>query len=69
MKRENRMSKWEEMTIRYYREKGIERQNLTERWTVDNTLDEILVQVDKIEQLQEQYERIIDGRYNKRFEK
>lgn len=32
-KRENRMSRWEGERIRYYREKGIERQDLTERWT------------------------------------
>lgn len=31
MKRENRMSRWEEERIRYYTEKGIKRQDLTER--------------------------------------
>lgn len=57
MKRENRMSKWEEIRIRDILQR--ERQDLTERWTVDNSLDEILTQADKTEQPQKQYERII----------
>lgn len=44
------MSRWEDERIRYYREKGIERQDLTERWTGDLFLAEDLAQVDRAEQ-------------------
>lgn len=61
------MSRWEEERIRYYREKGIERQDLTERWTGDLFLAEDLAQADRAEQRQAQYEKVLSGRYNKKY--
>lgn len=51
-KMENRISRWEEERIRYYREKRIERQDLAEKWTGDLSLAENLAQADKVEQCQ-----------------
>ncbi|KMQ97072.1 hypothetical protein RF55_2615 [Lasius niger] len=66
-KNERKLSKWEETRKKYYEEKGMDRQDLLERWTGDQALAEELAQMDRAEESQVQYDRIVNGRYNKKI--
>lgn len=60
-------SKWEEERSRYYEGKGIKVNEVGRHCSGDLSLAETIAQVDRDAQTQELYDRIITGRYNKRY--
>nr|XP_034190794.1 uncharacterized protein LOC117609058 [Osmia lignaria] len=64
---ERKRSKWEEQRRQYYEEKGIEIKDVKGKCTGDLTLAENLSQLDRAEQCQTFYDRIVIGRYNGKY--
>lgn len=65
--RQKKRSRWEEERIKYYEGKEINRKKVSIRCTGDLRLAETLAQADREDQLQEQYDRTVTGKYNRRY--
>lgn len=63
---QSKRSKWENERKSYYEKKGIDIEEIGIRCT-EGQLAESLAQMDREEQWQEQYEKLIEGRYNRKY--
>lgn len=64
---QNKGSRWEEERKEYYEDKGINVKEVRAKCTDELRLAEELAQINREKQAQEQYDRIITGKYNKMY--